>query len=133
MLQVTEWHPNLEGSKAEAFVNSYNKRNPSEFWQLRIKTEIDMLARAINQAGSADPVKVARALEDMRYAGDVGEVWMRKDDHQMQQALYISMWEKAGTPGVKYETEKTGYGFKSVATIPARALELPTTCRMQRP
>lgn len=32
-----------------------------------------MLARAINEAKFTDPLKVARALEDMKYMSDTGE------------------------------------------------------------
>ncbi len=131
--QVSEWHPNLEGNKAAAFVEEYNRKNGHEFWYLRVKTEMEMLTKAIDQARSADPKSIALALEGMHYQGDAGEVWMRKQDHQLIQPMYLSMFEKAGGPGVKYQSEKTGYGFKTLATIPAQALEVPTTCQMQRP
>ena len=131
--QVSEWHPNLEGNKAEAFVNEYNRNNNHEFWYLRVKTEMEMLVKAIEQARSADPTKIALALEGMRYAGDAGEVFMRKQDHQLIQPMYLSIFEKAGQPGVKYASEKTGFGFRTLAAIPAKELEVATTCQMQRP
>ena len=40
-----------------------------------------MLARAINESKSTDPLTVAKALEGMKYMGDTGEVWLRADDH----------------------------------------------------
>ena len=43
-----------------------------------------MLARAINQAGSTDAVKVAQALEGMEQKDLFGAMnIMRKDDHQL--------------------------------------------------
>jgi branched-chain amino acid transport system substrate-binding protein len=131
--QVSEWHPNLEGNKAEAFVNEYNKKNSHEFWYLRVKNEMEMLANAIDRAKSADPIKVALALEGMHYQADAGEVWMRKEDHQLIQPMVLSIFEKAGQPGVKYQTEKTGYGFKTLTVVSARDLEVTTTCQMTRP
>jgi branched-chain amino acid transport system substrate-binding protein len=134
VLQVTEWHPNVESSTAEAFANAYNRRfTGHEYYYLRTKTALDMLAKAIEQAGSLEPKKIALALEGMRFRSDVGEVWMRKQDHQIILPLFISIFEKVGAPGVKYQSEKTGYGFKTVAAIPAKDTEVPTTCRMQRP
>jgi branched-chain amino acid transport system substrate-binding protein len=134
VIQVTEWQMNLEPNKAEAYANEYNKKNTSnEFYLLRINNEMLMLAKAIDTAKALDPKKIALALEGMRFQGDAGEVWMRKEDHQLIQPLYISIFERVGTPGVKYAVEKTGYGFKTLETVPAQATEVPTTCQMQRP
>ena len=36
-------------------------------------------------------------------------------------------------PGVKFDVEGSGYGFRVMKTIAATAAEQPTTCRMQRP
>ena len=55
-----------------------------------------MLADGFVKAKSTDPVKVAAALEGMRFKSFNGEVEMRKADHQLQQGLYIAKWEKAG-------------------------------------
>jgi len=85
------------------------------------------------KAGSADPIKVAKALEDLRYDGGVGEVWMRADDHQVIMPLYVSSFVKAGTADVKYDADDTGYGWKSDVRIDAKENILPTTCRMERP
>ena len=48
-----------------------------------------MLAEAINQAKSTEPKAVALALEGMHHDGDMGEVEMRKTDHQLIQPLYV--------------------------------------------
>jgi branched-chain amino acid transport system substrate-binding protein len=37
------------------------------------------------------------------------------------------------TRGVKYDSERTGFGWKTVKTIPAAELAQPTTCKMKRP
>jgi hypothetical protein len=49
----------------------------------------EMLAAAIDQARSTDPLRVAYALEGMRLQGSMGEVWMRPDDHQLIEPLYV--------------------------------------------
>jgi branched-chain amino acid transport system substrate-binding protein len=134
VIQVTEWHMNVEPNKALTYADEYNKKSSSnEFYLLRVNTEMLMLAKAIDQAKALDPKKIALALEGMHFQGDAGEVWMRKEDHQLMQPLFISIFEKVGTPGVKHDVEKTGYGFKTLESVPAQATEVPTSCQMQRP
>ena len=96
------------------------------------KLQVDMLAKAINTAQSADPVKVAKALHGMRFPGDTGEVWMRADDHQLIMPEYIATFTKAGG-AVKYDAEGTGYGWKTDARLEAKDVALPTTCKFEVP
>ncbi len=94
---------------------------------------VEMLAGALNKAGSADPVKVAYALEGLKYAGPSGASWMRAEDHQMIAPLYILNFVKAGQAGVKYDEEKTGYGWKTETFIEAGNIVPPVKCQMERP
>ena len=72
---------------------------------------IDMLADAINKAGSTDPLKVALALEDMHYTDlDGQENIMRKEDHQLLMPYYVGVFSK----DVKYDAEHTGFGWKNI-------------------
>ena len=41
--------------------------------------------------------------------------------------------DKQGAPGVPFDVEGSGYGFRIVRDIPASEAEMPTTCAMQRP
>ena len=68
----------------------------------------------------------------MRHQGPTGEVWMRPDDHQLQQPLYVATFTKLGGE-VKYDLEDTGHGFRTDMRIESKDTTLPTTCRMQRP
>ena len=76
-----------------------------------------MLAEAMKQAKSTDPLKVAQALEGMNGRADTGDVEMRATDHQLIQPLYISTCHARPTAkvaeGVKYDVEDTGFGFKT--------------------
>ena len=94
---------------------------------------VEMLAGALNKSGSADPVKVGYALEGLKYAGPSGASWMRAEDHQMIAPLYILNFVKAGQAGVKYDEEKTGYGWKTEAFIEAANIVPPVKCQMERP
>ena len=58
---------------------------------------------------------------------------MRASDHQFQQQLVVGVMDKMGAPGVKFDVEGSGYGFRVIKTIPAASAEQPTTCQMQRP
>ena len=79
-----------------------------------------------------DMVAIARELEvaTVNLQGQGGQ--MRASDHQFQQTLVVGVMDKAGTPGVKFDVEGSGYGFRVVKTIAAAAAEQPTTCKMQR-
>jgi branched-chain amino acid transport system substrate-binding protein len=77
-------------------------------------------------------VKVAPALEGLRFKGFQGEVEMRKTDHQLQQALYISEWRKADAKS-PYSVENTGYNFQEVKAIEPYVASTPTSCQMKRP
>jgi len=68
----------------------------------------------------------------MRFEGFVGEVEMRKSDHQLQQPLYISEWAKTDAKH-PYSVENTGFNFREVKAIPAYVASTPTACQMKRP
>lgn len=131
--QVFIWHSNVAENKAEQFANEYHRKYKDDFYYATAKTELEMLAKAINEAKTADPLVVAKALEGMKYEGDTGEVWMRADDHQLMQPIYIATFTKAGGKGVSHEVEGTGYGWKTDIRIETKDTVMPTTCRMERP
>ena len=130
---VAGWNANIAGHPLERYYLDYKKRFREDFGFMAYKYFVEMLARAIDKAGSAEPLKVAKALEDLRYDGGVGEVRMRADDHQIIMPLYVSSFVKAGTAEVKYDADDTGYGWQTNVRIEAKDNILPTTCRMERP
>ena len=58
---------------------------------------------------------------------------MRAQDRQFQQNLVAGVMDKPGAPGVPFDVEGSGYGFRIVRDIPASQAEIPATCVMQRP
>ncbi len=134
--QVTMFHSNIGGSRAANSVESYRKRFPDskdDYYWVSISTAVDMLVRAMEQAKSADPLPVALALENMKGDQESGDVYMRPDNHQLVQPLFVSTFYKANGKDVKYDVERTGFGFKTDARVEAKDTVLPTTCKMQRP
>lgn len=133
VFQITEWHRNVSPNTLEKFADDYAKRFPGlEFSYVRINTTIQMLAQAIEKAKSLDPKQVSLALEGMEYEAGNGKVTMRKADHQLIQPLVLSAYSKKNGSTVKHDAEGTGYGFRTVAMIPAKLTEVPTNCAMKR-
>ena len=130
---IVDWHANVAPNPMEPIANDFKRRYSMDFFFTRIFTTLQMLGKAMEQAKSTDPQKVALALEDMRYAGPTGEVWMRKDDHQLMTPSYLATYSKVDGKEVKYDLENTGYGFRTTRTISAKDVEIPTTCKMKRP
>jgi branched-chain amino acid transport system substrate-binding protein len=131
---ITEFDPNvpveLKKPDAEAFTAAWRANHDTDFSEVPFLTMFQMLAKAIDKAGSTDALKVAQALEGMTALDMVGSpVEMRKDDHQLLMPYYTATFTK----GVKYDAEKTGLGWKTDSIASTKDLTLPTVCKMKRP
>ena len=139
VIAVADSHPNAGGAASDAWYAAFRARYPAaqdDYPVLRMTMLVEMLAQAMTKAGSADPTAVAKALEGMRYSGDESgfhPMWMRADDHQVMQPLYVMQMDKQGTPGVRYDNEGSGYGFRTVLALPAERTVPATVCKMKRP
>jgi branched-chain amino acid transport system substrate-binding protein len=72
---------------------------------------------------------IRRALAGARFDGAVQSATLRAADHQLHQALVVSVMDRVGAPGVKHDVEGSGFGFRTVRRF--EAIELPTICKMQ--
>lgn len=131
---VVEFHANApveqKSAEGEKFVTDWRKSHDFDLFQMNNYVLLKMLAAAINKAGSTDPQAVALALEGMKAKDPLGhEYTMRKEDHQLLEPLYAAKFTK----DVKYDSEKTGLGWKTVAVVEGADLAQPTTCQMKRP
>ncbi|MEW6705915.1 MAG: branched-chain amino acid ABC transporter substrate-binding protein [Pseudomonadota bacterium] len=138
VLAVAEWHPNVGGKASDAFYASFRQRFPEprdDYVHARMQAMVEMLVAAMEKARSTDPVAVARALEGLRFDGAALGGFhagvMRAADHQFLQPLVVSVMERAGAPGVRFDSEGSGYGFRTVRRFDN--VEPATTCRMLRP
>ncbi len=136
VIAVADWLPNVPGKASAAFYQSFRQRfnKPSEdYVHVRMQLMIEALAQAIEKAGNTDPVRVALALGKARVsmAGQTG--FMRAEDHQFQQPLVVGVMQRQGAPGVPFDVEGSGYGFKVIRQITAEKARLPSTCKMVRP
>jgi branched-chain amino acid transport system substrate-binding protein len=92
-----------------------------------------MLVSAIEKAKTTEAGAVAKALEGARFQNAFHHATMRAADHQLIQPLYVSVMQKAGAGGVRFDNEGSGYGFKTERYLAEGATALPTTCKMVRP
>lgn len=128
---VGNGHLNLEGPLAP-LVKGFKAKYHDDMYTDAVYHGFALLSEAMARAQSTDPAKVAAVMDGMRFTSFHGEVEMRRADHQLQQGLYITRWEKAGG---KYaiDSENTGYTFVPVQYIEPSAASTPTSCQMKRP
>ncbi len=136
VVAVADWLPNVPSLQSEAFYQSFRTRFPKpqeDYVHMRMQLMVEALAQSIERAGSTDVVAIARQMETakVQLSGQGGA--MRAGDHQFQQGLAVGVMDRQGTPGVKFDVEGSGYGFRVVRQIPAAKAEQPHTCQMQRP
>jgi branched-chain amino acid transport system substrate-binding protein len=135
VVAVADWLPNVPGAQSEAFYQSFRARFPKpedDYVHMRMQLMVEALAQSIERARSTDVVAVARQMEkaSVQLAGQGGA--MRAADHQFQQALAVGVMDKKGAPGVKFDVEGSGYGFRVVRQIAAAKAQQPHSCTMQR-
>ncbi|EPD41233.1 MULTISPECIES: branched-chain amino acid ABC transporter substrate-binding protein [Delftia] len=124
-------HYNMGGA-IQPLMAEFKKKMNDDLTQSSIYHVFALLDAAFAKTGGTDPVKVAAALEGMKLKSFNGEVEMRKTDHQLQQGLYITRWEKAGGKN-PYDAENTGYTFAPVKYYEPYVASTPTSCQMKRP
>jgi branched-chain amino acid transport system substrate-binding protein len=136
VVAVADWFPNQSDKASEAFYQSFRKRFPKpedDYVHMRMQLMVEALAQGVAQAGSVDATLLALQLEraSVAMAGQRGA--MRASDHQFQQPLAVALMERRGAPGVPFDVEGSGYGFRVVKNISAARAEMPTSCKMVRP
>ena len=144
VVAVADWMPNVQTLGSEAFYKSFRTRYPlasDDYVHMRMQLLVEALAQAIEAAGKPgagtlgglDIVAIAKQLEKAKVSLSGQSGAMRASDHQFQQPLVVGVMDRQGTPGVKFDVEGSGYGFRVVKTLSPEAAELPTSCKMQRP
>ncbi|WP_416365981.1 branched-chain amino acid ABC transporter substrate-binding protein [Ottowia sp. SB7-C50] len=136
VVAVADWLPNAPTAEGAAFYKAFRERfpkAPEDYVHVRMQLMVEALAQAVERAGGTDPLAVARALEsaDVSLAGQRGR--MRAADHQFQQGLMVGIMDRQGAPGVPFDVEGSGYGFRVVRQLDAERAAMPHTCRMARP
>jgi branched-chain amino acid transport system substrate-binding protein len=129
--QIAYNHSNYPG-RMSALMNEFQQKFNDDFYTFSVYNGLVMLSNAMAKAKSTDPVKVAAAMEGLKFKGFNGDSEMRKSDHQLQQGLWISKWQKVDAKN-KYSVEKTGFTFAPVKYLEPYIASTPTSCQMKRP
>jgi len=124
-------HSNHTGELG-SMIADYKKKFNDDYYTFATLNGINLLGAAMAKAKSTDPVKVAAALEGLSVKSFAGEVQMRKTDHQLQQSMFITKWQKADKK-YPYSVENTGYTFAPIKMMDAYVASTPTSCQMKRP
>ena len=129
--QIAYNHYNMGGQMAK-WMTEFKAKYNDDFYTGSTIRIFQTLGAAMAMAKSTDPVKVAAALEGIKVDSFNGEVEMRKADHQLQQPLYMTVWDKASTK-YPYSPENTGMTLVPLKEYPNYVSSTPTSCQMKRP
>ena len=133
VFQVNEGAANIPYAPSQDFERALRAKYDIGLLYPRAVNEMRMLGVAIAEAKSTEPGKIAAKLEGMKFdVFDGGDGFMRADDHQFFQPMYIrSFGERSANE--PFDEEKTGWGWRVVAKIDTGDTILPTVCKMKRP
>lgn len=120
--------PGEVGKLAEEFKKKFN----DDYYTLATYNGIKLLGEAMAKAKSTNPVNVAKAMEGLSVKSFAGEVTMRASDHQLQQSMFVTKWQKADKQ-YPYSVENTGYTFAPIKQMEPYVASTPTSCHMKRP
>jgi branched-chain amino acid transport system substrate-binding protein len=119
--------------RASAYIDAFEAKYPDhDISQARIANAVEMLAKAIEVAGTADDVvPIALALEGMEHDSIWGgKVFMRPEDHQAIQDVHIGAHTDEN---IRHPLDNSAFGLSDNVTVKMAAMDSPTTCKMQRP
>ena len=136
VIAVADWMPNVSGKASLQFYLDFKRRYPNpedDYAHLRMHLMVEALAKAIESSGSFQAIPLALALEKSRLQLWGQEAFMRASDHQFQQPLVVGVMDMQGQPGVAFDVEGSGWGFRVVYQMSAIQAEMPTTCAMKKP
>jgi len=133
VFSIAEGVPNEPYAPAREFEKAFRAKTGVTLFYPRVVNEIRMFVKAANEANSVEPIKIAAKLDGMKVTVyDGGDGFMRADDHQFFQPMYIS---KLGPidKDQPFDEENTGWGWKTTGKIDTQDTIVPTTCKMNRP
>ena len=133
VFQISEGIANIDHNESQEVEKAFRPKVGTGVLYPRAFNEMNALLKAMQEAKSTDPKKFAPRLEVTKMeAFNGGEAFMRPDDHQFFQPMYISSIGplEAGMP---FDEENTGWGWKLIGKVDAKDTIVPTTCKMNRP
>jgi branched-chain amino acid transport system substrate-binding protein len=110
----------------------FKKQFNDDYYTYATYNGVNLLGAAIAKAKSTNPVAVAAAMSGLSVKSFAGEVTMRKTDHQLQQSMFVTKWQKVSKE-FPYSVENTGYTFAPIKQMEPYVASTPTSCNMKRP
>ena len=121
-------HTGELGQMAAEFKKKFN----DDYYTYATANGVQLLGAAMAKAKSTNPVQVARAMEGLTIKSFAGDVTMRASDHQLQQSMFVTRWQKVDKKNA-YSVENTGYTFAPIKQMDPYVSSTPTSCQMKRP
>lgn len=129
--QISYAHYNM-GGRMSQYMAGFKAKYNDDLYTGSMVAIFDLLTQAMAKAQSTDPVKVAAAMHGYKFKGYNGDMEMRKLDHQMQQTLFMTVWQKADKK-YPYSPENSGMTLAPVKTFEPYISSTPTSCQMKLP
>jgi branched-chain amino acid transport system substrate-binding protein len=130
---IAEGVSNEPYAPAQEFEKAFRAKVGVTLFYPRAVNEIRMFVKAAEEAKSVEPTKIAAALAGMKVTVyDGGDGFMRADDHQFFQPMYIANLGPI-SKDQPFDEENTGWGWKTTGKIDTQDTILPTSCKMNRP
>jgi branched-chain amino acid transport system substrate-binding protein len=130
---IAEGVSNEPYAPAREFEKAFRAKVGVTLFYPRAVNEIRMFVKAAETAKSLEPTKVAAVLHGMQVTVyDGGEGFMRADDHQFFQPMYIANLGPLGKDQ-PFDEENTGWGWKMMGKIDTPDTNIATSCKMNHP
>lgn len=125
---VAATHSNM-GGLAHLLAVRFKRQYKEDLQSFQTLYSLMLINEGIAKAKSTDPVKVATAMEGLSFEGFNGPVTIRKQDHQMQQGMFLLVMGKTSE---KYPNglESTDYTLIQERRYEPEVASTPTTCDM---
>jgi len=121
-------HTGEIGQMAAEFKKKFN----DDYYTYATYNGINLLGAAMAKAKSTNPIQVAKAMEGLSFKSFAGDVTMRASDHQLQQSMFVTKWQKTDAKNA-YSVENTGFTFAPIKQMDPYVASTPTSCQMKRP
>ena len=130
---ILEGVANAPYEPAREFEKTFRAKVGVTLFYPRAVNEIRMFVKAADEAKSVEPIKVAAKLDGMKFTVlDGGEGFMRSDDHQFFQPMYIAGFGSI-SKDQPFDEENTGWGWTVKGKIDTKDTIVSTSCKMNRP
>ncbi|MES2945334.1 MAG: branched-chain amino acid ABC transporter substrate-binding protein [Pseudomonadota bacterium] len=128
---VAATHSNM-GGMGNLLAIRFKRQYREDLQSFQVIYSLMLLSEGITKARSSEPLKVAAAMEGLSMEGFSGPVSLRRQDHQMQQGMFLLVMGKTSE---KYPNglEGTDYTLIQEKRYEPAVASTPSTCNMERP